>query len=120
MPFSYERARRELLEERAQLKEQLERLEAVEYESVGYSNHIADDATDAFEQAVGVALQRKIDATLEAVERALVKFKDGTYGLCEACGARIDRARLEVLPHARYCLDCQVRQEHSGIRTVSR
>jgi DnaK suppressor protein len=120
MAFSYERARRELLEEQTKLREQLERLESAEYESIGYSNHIADDATDAFEQAVGVALQRKLEATLEEVERALAKFQDGTYGLCESCGARIDRARLEVLPHAKCCLDCQARQEHSSTRVASR
>jgi RNA polymerase-binding transcription factor DksA len=120
MPFSYEQARLELLEEQAQLREQLERLESAQYEDIGHSNHIADDATDAFEQTVGVALQRKIEATLEEVAQALAKFDDGTYGLCEACGARIDRARLEALPHARYCMDCQARQEHSSIRTGSR
>lgn len=120
MPFSYERAKGTLLEERAKLREQLQRLGSAEYESIGYSNHMADDATEAFEQTVGVALQRKIEATLEEVERALAKFENGTYGLCEACAARIDRARLEVLPHAVYCLDCQARQEHSGARTVSR
>jgi RNA polymerase-binding transcription factor DksA len=114
MPFSYERARRELLEEQAKLREQLKRLETAEYESVGYSNHMADDATDAFEQAVDVALKRKLEATVEEVGRALAKFDDGTYGLCEACGARIDRARLEVLPYAKHCLDCQSRQEHRG------
>ena len=81
---------------------------------------MADDGTDAFEQAVGVALQRKIEATFEEVERALAKFEDGTYGLCEACGARIDRARLEVLPYAEYCLGCQSRQERSSIRVTSR
>jgi len=120
MPFSYERVRRELLEEQAKLREQLERLESAEYESVGYSNHIADDATDAFEQAVGVALQRKVEASLEEVERALAKLGDGTYGLCESCGVRIDRARLEALPYARYCLGCQSRREHSGARVSSR
>lgn len=120
MPFSYERVRQELLEEQAKLKEQLERLESAEYESVGYGNHIADDGTDAFEQAVGVALQRKVETTLEEVGRALVKLDDGTYGLCEACGARVDRARLEALPHAKYCLTCQSRTEQSGIRMVSR
>lgn len=120
MPFSYGRARQELLAEQVELREQLERLEAAEYESIGYSNHMADDATDAFEQTVGVALRRKTEATLEEVDRALAKFEDGTYGLCEACGARIDRARLEVLPYAKCCLDCQSRQEHSGIRVVSR
>ena len=120
MPFSYERARRELLEEQAKLRVQLERLESAEYESVGYSNHMADDATDAFEQTVGVALQRKVEATLEEVERALARLDDGTYGLCEACGARIDRARLEALPHAQYCMDCQSRKEHGGVRAGSR
>jgi DnaK suppressor protein len=113
MPFSYERVRQELLDERAKLQEQLQRLEAAEYESIGYGNHMADDGTDAFEQAVGVALQRKFEATLDEVGRALAKLGDGTYGLCEACGVRIDRARLEALPYARYCLDCQSRQERT-------
>ena len=120
MPFSYERARQELQEEQTKLQEQLKRLEATEYQSIGYSNHIADDATDAFEQAVGVALHRKVESTLEEVGRALGKFDKGTYGLCEVCGARIDRARLEILPHAKCCLDCQARQEHSNTRIGSR
>jgi len=120
MPFSYEKARQELLEEQAQLREQLERLETAQYENIGYSNHIADDATDAFEQTVGVALQRKIEATLEEIAQALARFEDGTYGLCESCGARIDRARLQALPHARYCMDCQSRQEQNNIRMSSR
>jgi DnaK suppressor protein len=120
MPFSYERAKRELLEEQGKLREQLQRLEAVEYENIGYGNHMADDATDAFDQAVDVALKRKVETSLGEVERALAKFEDGTYGICETCGARVDRARLEVLPQARYCLDCQARHERSGTRTVSR
>jgi DnaK suppressor protein len=120
MPFSYERARQDLLEEKRKLQEQLERLEAVEYESIGYGNHMADDGTDAFEQAVGVALQRKLETTLEEVERALAKLDNGTYGLCEACGARVDRARLEALPQARFCLECQSRQERSSVRVASR
>jgi DnaK suppressor protein len=120
MPFSYERAKRELLEEQVELGEQLQRLQAVEYESVGYSNHMADDGTDAFDQAVGAALKRKVEASLEEVERALAKFDNGTYGICEACGARIDRARLEVLPQAMYCLECQARYEQSGTRVGSR
>jgi DnaK suppressor protein len=114
MPFSYEGAKQQLLDERVKLVNQLQPLKVAKYESIGYSNHMADDATEAFDQAVDVALKRKIEASLEEVERALAKFDDGTYGLCEACGARIDRARLEVLPQAQYCLDCQIRQEQSG------
>jgi DnaK suppressor protein len=113
MSFSYEKAKQQLLEERTKLVEQLEQLETSTYESIGYSNHIADDATDAFDQAVDVTLKRNAETSLEEVERALARLNDGTYGLCEACGARIDRARLEALPHARYCLECQARRERS-------
>ncbi|RLC96274.1 MAG: molecular chaperone DnaK [Chloroflexi bacterium] len=120
MPFSYERVKQELLAEQTELKEQLERLEAVEYEGVGYGNHMADDGTEAFDQAVDVALKRKLKATLEQVEQALAKFENGTYGICESCGARIDRARLEALPQARYCLNCQSRREHGRTRKGSR
>lgn len=111
MAFSYEKAKQQLLEEQAKLQAQLERLATVEYESVGYSNHMADDATKAFDQAVDVTLKRNIEASLEEIQEALTRFEQGTYGLCEHCGARIDRARLEALPHARLCLDCQARRE---------
>ena len=114
MPFSYEQAREQLLAEREELKDQLKRLEAVEYDDIGHSNHMADDATEAFEQTVDVAIRRKVETSLEEVERALAKLDDGTYGICESCGARIERARLEVLPYALYCLDCQARRESSG------
>jgi len=120
MPFSYERAKQELLEESVKLGEQLEQLETVEYESIGYSNHMADDATDAFDQAVDVALKRKIETSLKEIKRALDKLDDGTYGICESCGGRIDRARLEALPQAKCCLDCQTRREQGGTRKGSR
>jgi len=51
---------------------------------------------------------------LEEINVALRKLDNGTYGLCETCGARIERARLEVLPQARHCMTCQSRQEHRG------
>jgi RNA polymerase-binding protein DksA len=114
MTFSYEKAKQQLLEEQTKLTEQVQQLEAARYESIGYSNHIADDATDAFEQAVDETLKHNAEILLDEVEHALAKLDNGTYGLCEACGARVDRARLEALPHARHCLECQARREHSG------
>ena len=117
MPFSYERMRNDLLEEQTKLREQLKRMENVLHqENIGYGNHMADDATEAFDQAVDVALKRKVEQSLEGVNRALIKLDNGTYGLCEECGARIDRARLEALPQARYCLNCQSQKEYTGRR----
>lgn len=121
MTFSYEDIRQKLIAERRQLGEQLKRLDdSVEVEDIGRGNHMADDGTEAFEQTVGVALRRNVEARIESIERALAKLDDGTYGLCEQCGARIDRARLEALPHAIYCVDCQARREAGGARTVTR
>ena len=120
MPFSYERARRELLKEQEELKEQLEHLETAEYESIGHSSHMAEDGTEAFEQALGVALRRQLEASLEEGGRALEKLDNGVYGICESCGARIDRARLKALPSAGCCITCQTRHEYNGTRVKSR
>lgn len=111
MPFSYERAKRELLAEQTKLKEQQEHLKTAQYSVVGGGNHMADDGTEAFDQTVGMALKRETKEALQKVERALAKFENGTYGICESCGGRIDRARLEALPHAVYCMECQNRRE---------
>jgi RNA polymerase-binding transcription factor DksA len=120
MPFSYERARRELLHEQEELQEQLKHLRATEYESTGHSSHMAEDATEAFEQTVGIALRRKVERSLERSTRALAKLDDGVYGICEACGARIDRARLKALPSVAFCMDCQTRREFKRTRAGSR
>jgi len=114
MPVSNEELKQRLLEERAQLLKQVSRLGEREYRGTGYGNHIADDATETFEQSKGVSLQRNEASLLEQVERALQKFERGTYGICEACGVPIDRARLKALPYALYCLKCKTRLEREG------
>jgi len=113
MPFTFERVKQALLEEQAELEEQLANFETTDFEDIGGSNHMADDATEAFDQTVDVAVKRAVEAALAEVEHALAKFEDGTYGICESCGARIDRARLEILPSAVYCMECQTRREQS-------
>lgn len=48
-----------------------------------------------------------LDKLLSETRLALTKLKVGKYGVCENCKGIIDRARLEALPQARYCLDCE-------------
>lgn len=48
---------------------------------------------------------------LRAVRRALAKFDDGSYGLCEECGNDIGFSRLQARPEARLCITCQTRAE---------
>jgi len=56
-------------------------------------------------------MRKNNERLLAQVERALARFEDGTYGLCVDCGRPIDPARLEALPYAQLCLDCQSKQE---------
>ena len=111
MPITNGELRESLLEERTRLLDHMNRLGESEYKGSGYGNHIADDATETYEQSKGFSLQRNEAGLLEQVDYALRKFDQGTYGICESCGAPIDRARLEAIPYALYCLKCQTRRE---------
>lgn len=52
---------------------------------------------------------------LTQIERALVRLKQGTYGLCEACGDKIPVGRLNALPYSTLCIECQREMEkHPG------
>ena len=80
-------------------------------ESIGYGNHMADDATEAFEQARDMSVRARLGDTLIDVEEALHKFDLGSYAICEDCGNKIDWARLEAKPAARLCIKCQRRSD---------
>jgi DnaK suppressor protein len=58
------------------------------------------------------SLGGNLEQLLKQVERALYRFDNGLYGICESCGDAIDPARLKALPHAARCFDCQQRFEH--------
>ncbi len=45
------------------------------------------------------------------IDQALLRIKEGTYGICIRCGKPIDERRLEAVPTARYDAECQTRLE---------
>jgi len=67
------------------------------------------DVGEAHNQAAMLASTRQ---SLDRVGGALRRIDEGTYGNCEKCAAGIPAERLEVLPHARFCVPCQ--QKHHG------
>ena len=107
----HDKLKKQLKEEHKRLKAQLSTLQVHDRGAIGYSTHQADDGTEAFEQAKGLTLRQSSERLLQQVESALARFEDGTYGLCCDCGRPIDPARLEALPYAELCLDCQSKQE---------
>jgi len=72
-----------------------------------YDDHPADAATETFEREKEMAINDNLDQLLQKVDRALEKIEAGTYGFCDRCGGKIGRERLEVLPHAVFCIECQ-------------
>jgi len=69
-----------------------------------------EEATEALELEKRLALEKRIREESARIERALHKFEEGTYGLCDNCGQSIDPARLEALPQASLCLSCKAQQ----------
>ncbi|HEY6056923.1 MAG TPA: TraR/DksA C4-type zinc finger protein [Candidatus Limnocylindrales bacterium] len=98
-------ARTALLSERARLRAEL----SVEIEGPGQMTYgsQAAAATHVFEQQRDLALRERNQRHLADVETALERIEAGTYGRCRRCGTEIAAERLEALPWAAYCIDCQ-------------
>jgi DnaK suppressor protein len=77
----------------------------------GLGNHMADDASDVFEQEKNLTLQRNLTELLQRVDHALSKIANNTYGRCDECGGEIGLARLQALPYANLCIECKTRLE---------
>lgn len=98
-----------LEDERVRLEAVIAQIDAEGTKNLGYGNHMADDATEAFEQAKDLALRNNAEQLLAQVTDALIHFEAGTYGICEQCREEIDPARLKALPYVTHCLRCQQR-----------
>jgi DnaK suppressor protein len=68
--------------------------------------HDPEGATIAFERSQVDALVQQSRTHLAEIDDALGRVDDGTYGVCEVCGARIPDGRLEARPTARTCVGC--------------
>lgn len=94
-----------LKEEQAFLQAELARLrEAVKSE---VDIDIGEGDPEVAERETLSSLIKLREHRLYAVEQALSELSQGTYGICERCGQPIDPRRLEVLPEATFCIDCQ-------------
>jgi DnaK suppressor protein len=113
MTVSYEELKRRLEDQQARLIEEIKLFQIDGRDNLGYGNHQADDATDAFEQAKELSLLQNSKRVLVQVRAALARFEQGTYGLCGRCGEEIDPARLQALPYAALCMVCQQHLEQT-------
>ena len=103
-----------LTEERIRLHRSLARLynDAMENtpEQVGEATvrtHLADLGTDTFEQSADLGLAEQMSRAIFEIDRALDRIEEGTYGVCQGCEKAISIERLEAIPSASRCAQCQ-------------
>ncbi|MET0820214.1 MAG: TraR/DksA C4-type zinc finger protein [Aeromicrobium sp.] len=68
--------------------------------------HDPEGSTIAFERSQVSTMVEQTRARLVDVDAALDRLEQGTYGVCERCGAPIPQERLEARPVARTCVPC--------------
>ena len=73
----------------------------------GYSFHMADVGTDNFTRDLNLELATVEQRILYEVEKALERLEEGSFGVCQQCKEKINRQRLDAIPYARMCMNCE-------------
>jgi RNA polymerase-binding protein DksA len=114
-----DRFREALLEERRRVEAAIENIHADHPGTISdetgedavYDNHLADTATETYDRELDYTLEENSGHVLAEIDAALKRIEEGTYGVCSNCGKPIPEARLEALPWATLCIDCQRERE---------
>jgi DnaK suppressor protein len=112
--------KKRLLEKQRQLVDEVGRSalygKDVEDDSI---KDLGDQANTAYTREFFFELGNGDRRLLRDVTGALQKIEDGSFGACERCGEAIGDKRLDALPFARYCIDCQRLVEQEERTTAS-
>jgi DnaK suppressor protein len=76
-------------------------------------NHLAETASVTLDREIDYTLEENSEHVLTAIDAALGRIAEGTYGLCERCGQEIAQERLRAIPYATLCIDCKRKDERS-------
>lgn len=90
--------------------------ESADSDLASYTDHMADQGTEAMEREKAAVFATKEGRYLYRVEEALRRLYDDpeSFGTCHTCGADVGFERLDALPHARYCIECKRKEEEEA------
>ena len=71
---------------------------------------LADQATGNNEVHIQLKLKQTDAKILQAIEEALLRIEQGSYGVCRDCGEPVAEARLNAIPWTRVCITCKENQ----------
>lgn len=72
---------------------------------------VGDQALMDLDRELGISLMEMRNRRRQAIDEALTRLNEGTYGICAECGVEISERRLEAVPFAKLCVECQAREE---------
>jgi DnaK suppressor protein len=124
-PEKEKKQRREFLKQAAdtllETKKQL--LKEMQDRVKGETEGIKDEGRDTYDLAsderdreINFILNDREREKLHAIDEALQRIKDKTYGICESCEGEIHLGRLKILPFTRLCVKCQEENEKESKR----
>jgi DnaK suppressor protein len=70
-----------------------------------------DLASEERDREIDFILSDREREKLQAIEEALGRIEDGSYGICDSCESEIAPGRLDALPFTRLCVSCQSERE---------
>lgn len=104
--------REKLLEMRAQLVRNVQSdLQEGREQTKDEGMDTYDIASDARDREISLILNDRDRDKALAIDDALARIDENTYGVCDSCESDIAEARLEALPFTRLCVSCQAERE---------
>ena len=95
----------------AELRQHTQQVVADQATALEFSDDAAKDAVDAswlnVNQEIAFRLGERESLMVADIDQALLRIKEGSYGLCARCEEPINERRLEAVPTARYDAACQ-------------
>ena len=70
-----------------------------------------DQATMESDRDFDLRIRDRERRLIRKIDQAMVRIKDGTFGVCESCGGPISSKRLQARPVTTLCIDCKTAQE---------
>lgn len=121
VPKKWKKYYKLLLELRQHVTDELDLHTADTLKQESGDNSIEDDSgTDAFDRDFALSLVSSEQDALNEVEEAILRIKDGSYGICEVTGEQIGKERLTAVPFARFSVEGQAEYEKNQRRKVDR
>lgn len=124
-PDKEKKQRREFLKQAAEMLAEMKRDLSKEMQDRvrGETEGVKDEGRDTYDLAsderdreINFILNDREREKLVAIDEALQRIKEKTYGICESCEGEIQLGRLKILPFTRLCVKCQEENEKESKR----